>query len=468
MTPPCAGTAGAQERDKLTGVQVARRTFLSSMAASVLAQQAGRPRPNFIIIYTDDQGIGDAGCYGAKDVRTPNIDRLAAEGARFTDWYSNSPVCSPSRASLLTGKYPERTGIIDVLESRATFDVPGLRRGESSLPGELRKLGYRTALVGKWHLGSASHSRPMSQGFDEFFGFYSGWIDGLSHRYYKLGTAKSQIFHDLWYNDAEIWREPEYHTDLFSRTAAEWVAKRGSKPFLLYLAFGAPHYPMIAPQRCLDRFPETMDRDRRMHAAMLAAVDDGVGRLLEQLRRSGINRNTVVFFQSDNGATQEERADHLARPYGGGSNAPFRGYKMGLFEGGIRMPALMRWPGVIAPGTVVNEPGMAMDIAPTFLKWAGGAMPAGIDGGDVSEMISSGARSPHEAIFWMYKDQRAVRRGKWKLIENPPSFAGEPVSDKLWLSNLADDPGEKRNWASESPDVVKELSAMLSARKAQS
>ena len=444
-------------------MHIARRTFLGAMAASAIAQvSAPRPRPNFIIICTDDQGIGDLGCYGATDVRTPNMDRLAAEGARFTDWYSNSPVCSPSRASLLTGKYPQHTGIVDVLESRATFDIPGLRRGETSLPGELRKLGYRTALVGKWHLGSARDSRPMSQGFDEFFGFYSGWIDGLSHRYYKLGTQQSQIFHDLWYNDSEVWHDPEYHTDLFSKTATEWIAKQQrSRPFLLYLAYGAPHYPMIAPKRCLDRFPTSMDRDRRMHAAMLAAVDDGVGRVLEELKRTGADRNTVIFFQSDNGATQEERADHRARPYKGGSNAPFRGYKMGLFEGGIRMPAMMRWPGVIKPGTLVREPGIAMDIAPTFLKWAGGAMPGGIDGCDVSDMATAGAASPHEAIYWGYKNQRAVRRGAWKLIENPPSFAGEPVSDKLWLSNLADDPGEKRNWTGDRPEVVRELSGLL-------
>ncbi|HYZ83399.1 MAG TPA: sulfatase-like hydrolase/transferase, partial [Bryobacteraceae bacterium] len=167
-------------------------------AASIQAQAPDR-RPNFLIIYTDDQGIGDVGCYGAKDVKTPNIDRLAERGARFTNWYSSSPVCSPSRASVLTGKYPQRTGVVDVLDSSAKFDIDGLRANETTVASLLRRAGYRTGAVGKWHLGSAPQSRPMSQGFDEFFGFYSGWTDYYSHRYYKLATG-TDITHDLWRN----------------------------------------------------------------------------------------------------------------------------------------------------------------------------------------------------------------------------------------------------------------------------
>lgn len=443
-----------------------RRAFLSSLAGAALAAQQKPKRPNILIIYTDDQGIGDMGCYGAADVKTPNMDRLAREGARFTDWYSNCPVCSPSRASLLTGKYPQRTGITNVLTSIASFDVPGLREGETTLPKELRKLGYQTAMAGKWHMGSAPQSRPLVQGFDDFYGFYSGWADGYSHRYYRQGVKESQIFHDMWHNGEEVWPDPEPHTELFARKAKEFLERQpGEKPFFFYLAFGAPHYPMIAPRKYVERFPASMDRDRRMHLAMLSMVDDGIGVVLDTLRARNLERDTIVFFQSDNGATQEARADHAGRPYRGGSNLPFRGYKAGLFEGGIRMPALMRWPGHISAGTVVRGTGATMDILPTLLGWAGGSPPAGIDGVDAGPMIARGAASPHDALFWAYNKQSAVRAGDWKLILNPPSFAGEPVSDKVWLSNLKDDPGEKRNWLQEQPRIAKELEARLEAWK---
>jgi arylsulfatase A-like enzyme len=191
--------------------------------------------------------------------------------------------------------------------------------------------------------------------------------------------------------------------------------------------------------------------------------------VLDALKARNLDRDTIVFFQSDNGATHEARADHAARPYSGGSNAPFRGYKAGLFEGGIRMPAMMRWQGRIHPGTVVRQPGAAMNILPTMLSWAGGRAPSGIDGLDVGDMIVKGAPSPHEALFWQFQKQSAVRMGDWKLILNPPSFAGEPVTDTVWLSNLKGDPGEKRNWAAEQPKMTEQLRARLEGwRKALS
>lgn len=444
-----------------------RRGFLSTLAgAAVAAPQRAAQRPNFVIIYTDDQGIGDLGCYGATDVKTPHLDALAARGARLTDWYSNSPVCSPSRAALLTGKYPQRVGIPVVLTSNASFAVPGLPAGETTLPGALQKSGYRTAAIGKWHVGSAAHSRPLAQGFQDFFGFYSGWIDGFSHRYYTQSGGMQQIFHDLWHNEEEVFADPEYHTELFARQAADQIQRQPKQhPFLLYVAFGAPHYPMIAPRRYTDRFAASMDRDRRMHAAMIAAVDDGVGRIMDALRASGLQDNTVVFFQSDNGATIETRADHAGRPYHGGSNRPFRGYKAGLFEGGIRMPALMSWPGHIRAGSVVSGVGAAMDILPTFLHWAGAAQatPSGIDGRNVAAMFEGGAPSPHDTVFWSYLNQLAARRGRWKLILNPPSFPGEPVSEKLWLSDLETDPSESRNHAAQQTEIVRDLKAALEA-----
>jgi arylsulfatase A-like enzyme len=431
---------------------LSRRTLLSA------AFQQQR-RPNFIVIYTDDQGIGDLGCYGHPEVKTPHLDRLAASGIRFTNWYSNSPVCSPSRASVFTGKYPEKHGILDVLTSTAQFDTPGLKPEERTLATELRQAGYRTGHFGKWHMGAAKHSRPMAKGFDEFFGFYSGWTDYLSHRYYTLGRGQSEILHDLWHNDREVWADNEYQTELLGSKAREFALRKDPKPFFMNLWFGAPHYPMMAPPQYVNRFPASMDRDRRLHLAMVAAVDDQVGLLVDGLRRAGQLANTVIFFQSDNGATQETRADHSGRPYRGGSNAPFRGWKQGLFEGGIRVPALLSAPGRIPAGQVRDRIGMAIDVLPTLLQMAGLATPPGVDGVDAL------ARD-HDAIHWVYTDSRAVRKGDWKLILNPPKYPEDPFgqpTEKLWLSNLKDDPGERRNWASQNPAKVAELEKLLPA-----
>lgn len=441
-----------------------RRHLLLSAAA--LATAAPARKPNFIVIYTDDQGIGDLGCYGARDVQTPYLDRLAASGARMTNWYSNSPVCSPSRCALMTGQYPRRHGILNFLPARATNDVPGLKPGAVTLPAELRKLGYRTAQIGKWHLGSAPGSRPMDQGFDEQYGFLSGWTDYFSHRYYQLSrTGPEHIFHDLWRNNTEVWEDPLYTTELFTREAKAFLQRQSKdKPFFLYLAHGAPHYPMIAPKKYVDRFPATMDRDRRMHAAMIAAIDDGVGEMVATLKRRGLDRDTVIFFQADNGATSEVRADSMGRPYRGGSNAPYRGFKGGLFEGGIRMPSLMSWPGTIPSGKVVHDLGATMDIMPTFLHWAGGSA-SNVDGRNVASMITSGAASPHEEIFWEYQGQYAIRRGDWKYMVEPKTGLGEQAVEPAWLSNLKDDPAEQRNWKAEAPQIARELESRLQSWK---
>lgn len=446
-------------------MKLTRRLFAGSAASAFLghAAAAGR-KPNFIVIYTDDQGIGDLGCYGAADVKTPHLDRLAAAGVRFTNWYTNSPVCSPSRCALMTGQYPWRHGIMNFLPARATQDVPGLKPGAVTLAGELRRLGYRTGAVGKWHLGSVRESRPLQQGFDEHFGFYSGWSDYYSHRYYNMSrTAPEHIFHDLWRNHEEVFEDPDYSTEMFTREAKAFIERqKKEQPFFLFLAHGAPHYPMIAPKKYVDRFPASMDHDRRLHAAMIAAVDDGVGEIMALLKRRGLDRDTVIFFQSDNGATSEGRADSQGRPYRGGSNTPFRGYKGGLFEGGIRMPALMAWPGRIPAGKVIDEPGQTMDILPTFLHWAGGAQPSQkVDGLNAAAMIAEGGTSPHQEMFWEYQGQLAMRRGEWKLMLGPKQGLGEEAIAPKWLSNLKEDPKELRNWAAESPAVAAAMEARL-------
>lgn len=429
-------------------------------AASACALAPGQTRrPNFLVIVTDDHGVGDVGCYGHNEALTPNLDRLAASGVRFTQWYSNAPVCSASRAAILTGKYPDRTGVQGALPSQPTFDVPGLRKGEVTFPALLKQAGYRTAAFGKWHVGSAPQSRPLTQGFDQFFGWYSGWLDSYSHRYYQLGSAPGKIFHDLWRNTEEVFEEPAYMTELLAREASAHLAQQQKQqPFLMYLAFGAPHYSMMAPKKYQDRFPASMERDRRTHLAMVAAVDDAVGLLLDQLRRQGLEDDTVVFFQADNGATREVRASTTARPYTGGSNGPYRGYKLGLFEGGMHVPAILRAPGFVKPGQVWDRPLMSMDLLPTFLSMAGeqARVPADIDGQNLLPVLR-GEKQTHADMFWSFNKERAVRQGDWKLILNPPAFPGEETGAKVWLSNLEADPGEKRNMAGSEPERVRQM-----------
>lgn len=438
--------------------------MLCTLASSAALAQKRR-RPNFLVLVTDDQGIGDVGCFGAVDARTPNLDRLAASGVRFTQWYANAPICSASRAAILTGKYPDRAGIQGALPSQPTWDVPGLRAGETTLPASLRQLGYRTAAFGKWHLGSAAPSRPTAQGFDSFFGWYSGWLDAYSHRYYQLGGPPGKIFHDLWRNDREVFEEPAYMTELLGRQARQFLTNQTrEQPFFLYLAFGAPHYSMMAPPSYLDRFPSTMERDRKTHLAMVAAVDDVVGALLDDLGRLGMESETVVFYQSDNGATREERASSYGKPATGGSNGKYRGYKQGLFDGGMHVPALLRAPGLLPGGTVENRPLFSMDLFPTFLSMAneGAPVPQGIDGQNILPVLR-GEKGTHERMFWSFNHSRAVREGDWKLILNPPQFPGELVGSQIWLSNLEADPSERNNLAQAEPERVRKLTERIRA-----
>lgn len=441
-----------------------RRDFLP-LAATPLLAQPSRPKPNFLIIYTDDQGIGDVGCYGHPDVRTPHIDSLAADGVRFTQWYSNAPVCSASRASLLTGKYPERTGVTGALPSRAARDVDGLRQGEVTLPAELRKLGYQTAAIGKWHLGSSPHSRPLAQGFDRFFGFYSGWLDAYSHRYYQLGGNPGFIFHDLWRNETEVFEEPMYMTELLGREALSFLKQQTpAKPFFLHLAFGAPHYSMMSPRRYQQRFPTNMERDRRDHLAMIAALDDQVGNVIATLKAQGLYDNTVIYFQSDNGGTREQRASHFGGPNSGASNKPFRGWKLGLFEGGIRVPAILRAPRLSKPGTTNDQMLATMNIMPTFLDLAGAAQPKNIDGTSLVPMLRGNTNSPNDHICWAFNKSRAIRKGDWKLHRTPIKHPGDPEEPPaLILTNLNEDPQEQRNWADFETGRVTELSEKLEA-----
>lgn len=447
-------------------MQLTRRQFLASTAAASsyasprLHAQRYEPRPNVVVIISDDQGYGDIGCYGAEqDPRTPHLDALAASGVRLTGFYVNAPMCSPTRAAFLTGRHPLRCGVPFVVDSSP--DVVGLRGDEVTLAEVLRDAGYRTGLVGKWHLGAAPESLPNAQGFDDFYGFRSGCIDYFSHRFYWGLGADKPSFHDLWRNNEEVDESGAYATHLITREATRFLEQASEKPFFLTVAYNAPHYPMHAPAEYLERLDHVADPERKMHLAMVAAMDDGVGDILQTLDDRGLRESTLVFFFSDNGATIEDRAGN------GGRNTPFRGFKFSLFEGGIRMPAIASWPGILPAGKIRDAMCAGYDLFPALIKLCGGALPADrkIDGRDLWPLLVDGARSRHDSLFWKRYDQVAVRRGDWKLIRNPMLALGDEnrLEEPVWLSNLAEDPEERHNYAAEQPEIVAELEALAKA-----
>jgi arylsulfatase A-like enzyme len=419
-------------------------------------------RPNIIIFLTDDQGYGDLSCMGNTDFRTPHLDRLAASGVRFTSWYSNSPVCSPSRASLLTGRYPGNAGVRSILAGHRT--ASGLPQDVPTLATALGRLGYRTALFGKWHLGLAQGSRPEDHGFDEWFGFLAGCVDYYSHIFYwgmNRGGPGNDPTHDLWRNGGEVWRNGKYLTEEITQCAVEYIraAARLDAPFFVFVSYNAPHYPMHAPRRYVDRFPG-LASDRRIMAAMLSAMDDGVGAICAELDRQGIAEDTAVFFMSDNGPSRETRnwLDGRKDPYYGGTAGGLKGHKFSLYEGGIRVPGIMSWPARIPAGQVIDCPCAAMDVFPTFLGAVGGEPDQyEIDGADLMPVVADGAADQDRTLFWEMGEQTAVRRGPWKLVLNGQLVEGAPPADEVHLANLDEDVGESVNLARSHPDLTSQL-----------
>lgn len=447
------------------------KSSLAAAAASGLVGAAGEhsvpaehshsgARPDIVIIYLDDLGYGDLGCQGSPEARTPHIDALARSGVRFTEWYSNSPVCSPSRASLLTGRYPSRAGVRTILGG-ARGSVGGLDASQTTIAAALKPFGYRTALFGKWHLGTAPECLPMAHGFDRFFGFLAGCVDYYSHIFYwGMRGGRSEGIHDLWENDREVWMNGRYLTEVIGEMAVSYIENAPPDPFLLYLPFNAPHYPMHAPQTYLDRFPG-VPPDRRILHAMVAAVDDAVGSVVAALKNAGRYENTIVFFSSDNGPSNEHAnwLDGRTTPYTGTSAGGLKGGKGCLFEGGIRVPAIMSWPNHLPAGRVCSEPLAMMDLFPTLLSTAGGDVSAcDLDGRDLLP-AATGARSPHERIFWEYDGQLAVREDNWKLVLDGRLDFSRKAADPVSLCDLATDPFEQTNLASREPAMVKALTA---------
>ncbi|MCC6143997.1 MAG: sulfatase-like hydrolase/transferase [Candidatus Hydrogenedentes bacterium] len=446
-----------------------RREFLNATLAALVASTlahntaaAAARKPNVIIIYTDDHGSVDAGCYGAKDLHTPNIDALASEGVRFTQFYAPSAVCSPSRAGLLTGRYPLTAGVPGNCSSVA--GEPCLPASEVTIAEVLKAAGYATGHVGKWHLGFSPETMPNAQGFDYSFGHMGGCIDNYSHFFYWNGPNR----HDLWENGVETFRQGEFFGDLMVEKAGEFMEAHAAEPFFLYYAINMPHYPYQGDVDWLRRYREEgVAYPRDLYAAFISTLDARIGQLLAKLDALGLREDTIVILQGDQGHSTEERAH-----FGGGNAGPYRGCKFSLFEGGIRVPAMIRWPGKIPAGEVRDQVAHGCDWLPTIASLCAAPAPdVKLDGKDISEVIQrADAPTPHTVIHWQIKDgnnaQWAVREGDWKLIGNPldPTLAA-PLGkdDRLFLVNLAEDVSELTNLAKDHPDRVVHLKQLHDA-----
>lgn len=415
-------------------------------------------KPNIILIMTDDQGYGDLSCMGATDFVTPHLDEMARQGARFSCMYSNSPVCSPSRAALLTGRYPGYAGVRAILAGHRR--ASGLTGEVPTLATMLKGAGYHTGIVGKWHLGLREECRPLQNGFDSFYGFMAGCVDYYSHIFYwGMADGRTNPCHDLWEGETEIYDNGHYMTELVTEKSVEYIREHREEPFMLYVAYNAPHYPMHAPEKYMRRFAH-LPWDRQVMAAMISAVDDGVGEIRAELERQGLAEDTILYFQSDNGPSRESRnwMDGREDPYYGSTSGRFTGHKYSLFEGGIRVPGIICWPGRIPAGQVIDAPCAAMDVLPTVLEAvqadAGGAA---LDGQSLLGLLTHGETPAQRQLFWEMDDQTAVREGKYKLVLHGVLVEGEAQRGPVFLSDLEADPAERVNLAEAMPELTERL-----------
>ena len=419
------------------------------LAPPIEAQTGGRP-PNVVLIITDDAGYGDLGSYGATDVRTPHLDALAREGVRFTDFYANAPSCTPTRAGLITGRYQQRLKLEYPLGMQLPGDWDrGLAPTGHSLPQLLKDAGYATALVGKWHLGWKPEFSPNRHGFDYFFGFKAGFIDFYEHTNPDTPGGK-----DLFENDTAV-DVPGYMTDLITERSVRFIEQHARQPFFIDVAYNAPHWPYQVPDRPsvardsarhLTPFDDSTST-RADYVAMLERVDQGVGRIVAALERLGLRENTIVIFTNDNGG------EWLSR------NAPLFHHKLSVWEGGIRVPTIIRWPGRLPAGQVTSQVGITMDLTASILAAAGASLPATLrlDGIDLFPILEGRRPQVERTLFWRgdpRRPQRAVRSGDWKLVAD----MGRPL-----LFNLRTDVGERENVVGSHPDVARRLRDLLEA-----
>lgn len=431
-------------------------SFLGSVLLWCSAVAAPAAPPNILLVTADNLGWGDVGAYGNTDIQTPTLDALAREGVRCTAFYTASPTCTVSRATLLSGRSPQRIKLNHQLPGIAGNYGVGLRPGERLIPAYLKVAGYATGAFGKWNIGFAPGTRPTERGFDEFIGNVSGNIDYLTYRY--------QGKHDL-YRGTEEYHSTKYSTDLYADAAIDFIGRQGRRPFFVYLPFNAPHYPGAqnvapgmpvewqAPAAAFERYglrPDEPD-PRKRYRAVVSALDAALGRVLLRIDELGLRENTLVIFYSDNGAFMLP-----GRGLEVSSNGPFRGGGVSLWEGGIRVPALFRWPGRLPPGSVCAEPVISTDVLPLLLRAAGLPLPEDrvLDGRDPTATLAGQAPSPHDVLCWEFtqskKTMSSIRDRQYKLIRQHPT---EPFE----LFDLINDPQETRNLAPAKPHVARAL-----------
>ena len=411
-----------------------RLAFVCALLTPFLSSNAAQP--NIVIFYADDLGWGELGCQGfAKDIPTPHIDSLAKNGLRFTNGYVAATYCSPSRAGLMTGRYPTRFGH----EFNTVANTVGLRSDQTTIATRLKTLGYATIAVGKWHLGNQPENRPTKRGFDEFYGTLNN-----TPFFHPTNFIDSRISNDV----REVTDDTFYTTDAYADRSLDWLEKNKNKPWFLYLPFNAQHAPLQAPKKYLERFPKITDEKRQLFAAMLASMDDAIGRVMGKIRALGQEENTLVFFISDNGGPTASTTS---------GNGPLRGFKMTTFEGGPRVPFIAQWKGKIPAGKTYDLPVLNLDVLPTAIIAAGGKTDPSwqLDGVDLMPYLTGKQTSrPHQTLFWRYGPQWAIRHGDLKLVVSKGG-SGQPE-----LYDLATDIGESKDLASAQPAKVKELQSL--------
>jgi arylsulfatase A-like enzyme len=419
---------------------------LAALVVVAPARAADRPaKPNIVVLLADDMGYADAGFQGCKDIPTPNLDALAKSGVRCANGYVSGPYCSPTRAGLLTGRYQTRFGH-EFNPGAGEGQGQGLPLTETTIADRLKAAGYDTGLVGKWHLGANAKHVPQKRGFDEYYGFLGG-----AHPYFPGMGAPI-------YRGTEVAMEKEYLTDAFGREALGFIDRHKEKPFFLYLAFNAVHTPMHATDERLKMFAEVKDDMRRTYDAMVLAMDQAVGKVIEKLRSAGLEENTLIFFFSDNGGpTMKGTTINASR------NDPLRGSKRTTLEGGVRVPFVVSWKGRLPAGKVYEPPVIQIDILPTALAAAGVAVQPEwkLEGVNLLPYLEGkNTGIPHEALYWRFGAQMAIRKGDWKLVryDTVADGLGKGVTEAR-LYNLKDDLGEKTDLASKEPERMRELQA---------
>ena len=437
----------------MTRLSAALLRLLLLLAVALPAAAQTPARPNIVLIVSDDQGWKDVGFHGS-DIATPSLDKLAAGGARLEAFYAQ-PMCTPSRAALMSGRYPHRYGLQTlVIPSNGRYGLP---TDERLLPSVLADAGYRTAIVGKWHLGHAERQYwPLQRGFQHQYGPLLGEIDYFTHDAHGVRD---------WYRQEKPLKEKGYATELIGNEAVRWLGQQSAKqPFFLYLTFTAPHAPYQAPKAWLDRYAHITDRDRRAYAAMISSMDEQIGRVVATLDAKGLRDNTLIVFQSDNGGPRDARFTgeiDMSNSKIPADNGPWRDGKGSLYEGGVRVVALANWPGRIPAGTVVEAPLHAVDLMPTFATLAGASLSGTkpLDGLDQWAAIAEGKPSArNEVVIDVEPFRAALREGDYKLVWQAT------LPSRVELYDLKADPGEKNNLAAAQPERVARMQQKLEAQ----